>query len=188
MIRINLLPTRRIKSRIELQRQLFVAGVLMGVALGSSVWLTQKQQQTKALYMRRLDQIEAELKSLEKVIKEVRRFEKQSQLLQQKVDVIADLKASQKRPALFLDAISRSLPEQVWLETIQEIGTQMKISGKSLNGNPGIAAFMENLERSPLFGTAELIESKSELFRNRRVMSFTITVPMRSPRSKQATT
>ncbi|GIX46324.1 MAG: fimbrial protein [Candidatus Tectimicrobiota bacterium] len=188
MIRINLLPTRRLQRRLELKRQLLVAAVVLGLTVGGGGWLGQQQQETKSTLLRRLDQLEAELKSLEKIIKEVQQFEKQSKLLQQKIDVINDLKTNQRRPALLLDEISRSLPDQVWLETIQETGSSVKISGKSLNGNPGIAAFMENLEHSPLFGTAELVESKSEIFRQRRVMSFTITVPIRLPQKKQATT
>jgi hypothetical protein len=44
---------------------------------------------------------------------------------------------------------------------------------------------MKNIERSPFFGTAGLVESKSETLQNRPVMSFTITVPV-VPKKKQA--
>jgi Tfp pilus assembly protein PilN len=77
------------------------------------------------------------------------------------------------------------LPEQVWLEAIQETGPTLKITGKSLNGNPGVADFMKNIERSPFFGTAGLVESKSEMLLNRPVMTFTITVPV-VPKKTQA--
>jgi len=83
--------------------------------------------------------------------------------------------------------LSRSLPEQVWVISIQEQGQDIRITGKSLNGNIGIATFMENMGSSPLFGTAELIESKTELFLDRQVVSFTLTVPFEKPKSEQAT-
>jgi hypothetical protein len=54
-----------------------------------------------------------------------------------------------------------------------------------LNGNPGVADFMKNIERSPFFGTAGLVESKSEMLLNRPVMTFTITVPV-VPKKTQA--
>jgi hypothetical protein len=56
-----------------------------------------------------------------------------------------------------------------------------------LNGNIGIATFMENMGTSSWFGTAELVESKAEIFLNRPVVSFTLTVPIRKPKSEQAT-
>ena len=71
---------------------------------------------------------------------------------------------------------------------IEEKGKGMRITGKSLNGNVGIATFMENMSNSPWFGTAELVESKSEEFLNRPVVSFTVTVPVKKPKSEQATT
>jgi Tfp pilus assembly protein PilN len=86
-----------------------------------------------------------------------------------------------------LDALSRSLPEKVWVISIQEQDKGMRITGKSLNGNVGIAAFMENIGSSSWFGTAELIESKTEMFLDRQVVSFTLTVPFEKPKSEQAT-
>ncbi len=86
-----------------------------------------------------------------------------------------------------IDALSRSLPEQVWVVGIQETGPGMRITGKSLNGNVGIATFMENMGNSPWFGTAELVESKSEIFLKRSVVSFTLTVPILKPKSERAT-
>lgn len=71
--------------------------------------------------------------------------------------------------------------------SIHEKGKGMRITGKSLNGNVGIATFMENMGNSPWFGTAELVESKSEVFLNRPVVSFTLTVPIRKPKIERAT-
>jgi Tfp pilus assembly protein PilN len=185
MIRINLLLVREVKQRLELRRQLQVACGCLIVALGVGGWLFYKQGQTRLARLHELDQLQAELKALDKIVKEVEQFEKQARLLEKKHDVIGDLQAGKRIPAPLLDEISRRLPEQVWLEVIQETGPALKISGKSLNGNPGVADFMKNIERSPFFGTAGLVESKSETLQNRPVMSFTITVPV-VPKKKQA--
>jgi type IV pilus assembly protein PilN len=187
MIRINLLLVREVKRRLELRQQLQVACLLLIVAVGFGGWLFYTQAQTRAARAHELEQLKAELKSLEKVIKEVEQFQKQTALLEKKIGVVGDLKANQRLPAPLLDEISRRLPEQVWLEAIQDAGTSVKISGKSLNGNPGVADFMKNIEGSPFFGTAGLVESKSETFREQQVMSFTITVPIIMPQKKPAT-
>jgi type IV pilus assembly protein PilN len=186
MIRINLLPVREVKRRLALRRQLQTAAALFILAVGCGAWLFYTQGQTRQAQARELEQLQAELKSLEKIVKEVEQFQKQAALLEKKVEVIGGLKVSRRLPAPWLDEISQRLPEQVWLETIQESGTGLQIRGKSLNGNPGVADFMKNIERSPFFGTAGLVESKSENVQDRQVMTFTITVPIAPPQKKQA--
>lgn len=187
MIRINLLSARVVRHQAVLRQQLMVAAALLLLTVGGGGWLFYVQGQERQARTRELEQMQAELKSLEKIVKEVEQFQKQVGFLEKKVEVIANLKASQRFPASWLDEISRQLPEQVWLEAIQESGTGLQIRGKSLNGNPAVADFMKNMERSPLFGVAGLVESKSENFQDRQVMSFTITVPLASPQKKPAT-
>lgn len=187
MIRINLLLVREVKRRIELQRQIQVACVLLILALVGGAWTFYTQGQTRRARQARLLDIERELKSLEKILKEVKQFEERTALLQRKIDTIGDIRKNRRLPAPYLDELSRRLPEQIWLVAVQESGSSIKISGRSLNGNPGVADFMKNIELSPLFGTAGLIESKSETIRDRSVMSFTITVPLLTPKKEQAT-
>ena len=188
MIRINLLLVREVKRRIELRRQIQVACVVLILALLGGAWTFYTQGQTRRARQARLLDIERELKSLEKILKEVKQFEERTALLQRKIDTIGDIKKNRRLPAPYLDELSRRLPDQIWLVAVQEEGgNRIKISGRSLNGNPGVADFMKNIERSPLFGTAGLIESKSETVRDRSVMSFTITVPLLTPKKEQAT-
>ena len=118
--------------------------------------------------------------------KEVEEFEEQVELVQRKIDAVQVAKSSQRVPARYLDEISHSLPEQVWLVALQESGLRMRISGKSLNGDPGVADFMTNIGQSPLFGTASLVESKSEIIDDHQVKSFTITVPLVAVEKGQA--
>ncbi|MDH3598770.1 MAG: PilN domain-containing protein [Candidatus Tectomicrobia bacterium] len=188
MIRINLLPAREAKRRIVLRNQLQLTVLLLlllGVGL-SAIAISQRQQ--RAELEQELVRVETEIASLENIVKEVEAFQSRKDQLQRQIEVVTNLKKNQRRPALVMDALSRSLPNQVWLQQVQEQGVGMKITGKSLNGNVGIAAFMENMGRSPWFGTAELVESKSEVFLNRPVVSFTVTVPLTMPKTTQATT
>jgi Tfp pilus assembly protein PilN len=137
--------------------------------------------------MAELGRIEAEIASLEEIVKEVEAFKAKRTQLQKQIEVVDGLKENQRRPAPVLDALSRSLPDQVWIVSMQEKDKDLRITGKSLNGNVGIAAFMDNMGSSPWFGTAELIESKTEMFLDRSVVSFTLTVPIQKPKSEQAT-
>jgi type IV pilus assembly protein PilN len=187
MIRINLLPAREAKRRVELRNQLQVAILLLVLAVAAGVWLTYTQNQTKAARVAELRRIEAEIASLDRLVKEVNAFQRRKELLHKQVEVITALRTNQQRPAPVLDALSDSLPEQVWLLKVNEAGNSLQITGNSLNGMVGIAAFMDNLERSPWFGNAELIESKSDALAERTVVSFTLTVPITAPKPAPVT-
>ena len=188
MIRINLLPAREAKRRIILRRQLQLTVLLLGCTLVMVLVVARGQSKVKATHVAELGRIDGEIAALNHIVKEVEAFQAKRDVLQKQIEVVHGLKQGQRRPAPLLDELSRSLPENVWLEEVQERGNGVQITGKSLNGNVGIAAFMENMGRSPWFGTAELVESKSEIFRERAVVSFTLTVPITVPKSKRATT
>lgn len=187
MIRINLLPAREAKRRIELRHQMQVGSLLLVLAVTGGSWLSYTQSQVKTSRKAELARIEAEIASLDSLVKEVNEFQQRSDLLRQQVEVITTLRTQQRRPAPILDALSKSLPDQLWLLKVQETGTGLQITGNSLNGMVGIAAFMDNLEHSPLFGRAELIESKSDTMLDRTVVSFTLTVPITVPKQQQVT-
>ena len=106
--------------------------------------------------------------------------------MEKKVGAIEDLKLKQSRPARWLEEISHCLPEQMWLSSIKDIGGALQISGKSFD-NVGIAAFMENLERSSSFATVELVESKSELMQGRQVVAFMVVARIAVSKKKEAT-
>ncbi|MBM3224816.1 MAG: hypothetical protein FJZ47_13565 [Candidatus Tectomicrobia bacterium] len=180
MIRINLLPAREARRRVELRHQLQLAVVVLFAALGGGAWGYMAQQNELAARQQELAGIEEEIKRLEAVIKEVQKFETQKSVMEKKVSAIEDIKLKQRRPARVLDEISRNLPDQMWLTSIKDAGGGLQIVGKSFD-NVGIAAFMENLERSPAFGSVELIESKSELLQGRQVVTFTVVARLGSP-------
>jgi Tfp pilus assembly protein PilN len=178
MIRINLLQDQGHKNSRELKQQIAVACLLVIATVAFCGWTSLELNQKLNAKQRELRQIETQLKALDKVVKEVEEYEAQVDLVQRKIDAVQMAKNSQRVPARYLDEISRRLPDQVWLVALQESGLRMRISGKSLNGDPGVADFMTNIEQSPLFGTASLVESKAETIDDHQVKSFTITVPL----------
>lgn len=185
MIRINLLPAREARRRIELRHQMQTAVLVVLLALGGGVWGYTTQNSNLEERQQELAQVQEEIKRLEAIIKEVQQFENKKNLLAKKVGAIEDIKTRQRRPARLLDEISRSLPDQMWLLSIKDTGAGMQISGKSFD-NVGIAAFMENLERSLTFGSVELIESKSEILQGRQVVAFTVVARV-AVKKKEAT-
>jgi type IV pilus assembly protein PilN len=186
MIRINLLPAREARRRVALRHQLQAAVVAVLAVVGGSVWAYTTQSSALVMRQHDLSRVEEDLKRLEEIIKEVQKFETKKAQMEKKVGAIEDLKLKQSRPAHLLEDVSHSLPDQMWLSSIKDIGGALQISGKSFD-NVGIAAFMENLERSSWLGTVELIESKSELVQGRQVVAFTVVARIMVSKKKEAT-
>lgn len=186
MIRINLLPAREARRRVELRHQLQIAVLVIVATVAGGVWGYTAQNNAIEERQQELARLEEEIKRLEAIIKEVQKYEAKKAQMEKKVSAIEDIKTKQRRPARLLDEISRGLPDQMWLVSIKDAGGAMQISGKSFD-NVGIAAFMENLERSPSFGSVELVESKSELLQGRQVVAFTVVARLAVSKKKEAT-
>ena len=72
MIRINLLPAREARRRVELRHQFQAAIVVMLAVVGGSVWAYTIQNSELAARQQDLVGVEEEIKRLEEIIKEVR--------------------------------------------------------------------------------------------------------------------
>jgi Tfp pilus assembly protein PilN len=187
MIRINLLPAYEIKERLLLRTQVAVAMLVAVATVVGCGWVMTRQEAEKTARRTALDNIEAQIDSLEETVKQYKAFEAKLDKLTKQLEVVAKLKSSQRRPAPVLAAVSQSLPEHVWITSMQESAGSIQIVGKSLNDESGYVTFMKNLRESPMFSAVDLIESKEETFLDREVVGFTLTVRIKKPKSEQAT-
>lgn len=119
-------------------------GVL--VALGYWFWNKRELSQREEVRVQR----EGEAQKLEAIIKEVAEFEKRKASLQQRIDLINQLKQNQKGPVRIMDQISRDLPDLVWLDSMEVAAGNVSIAGRGLNPN-AIALFIENIKNDPYF-------------------------------------
>jgi len=173
MIRINLLPVREIKKRAVLRRQLDIFGaailiMLVGVGL---VWFIDT---------RTLGQLEAEkagwrieLDRLKPIVDEVNALDQRQTFLNTRLETIQRLRSNQRGPVRVLDELSRHLPEQVWLETIDEGGGIYKVAGYALT-NFAVADLLRNLQRSREFAGVDLVSSEQAVIATRDLKKFII--------------
>src|SRR6266849_111875 len=84
MIRINLLPAREARRRVELRHQLQAAIVVVLAVVGGSVWVYTIQNSELAARQQDLVGVEEEIKRLEEIIKEVQKFETQKTQMEKK--------------------------------------------------------------------------------------------------------
>lgn len=191
MIKINLLsegrrPVVARKSRRpafdfggqDPNNLLMIAGFILGALIAGGRWYQLNSQDRGT--QREVRAAQARYDELEETIEMVDTFERKKQDLERKIQVIKDLKARQKGPVLIMDAISRALPDLLWLESMDIVGTMIKLRGKAFNTN-AVAAFIENLDQVPEFSEPEPRTIQTDGRSGGAVYTFQIDIPFKPP-------
>jgi type IV pilus assembly protein PilM len=158
VIRINLLPVREARRAANMRKQgVFMAGAAgagVAISLILSMWMTARISRERALITAR----ETELKKLEEVQKEVKRFQAEQQEIEQKLAVIDQIEAQRTGPVKIMDELAQRIPQRVWLTGLTASGGMLEIQGHSLDAEI-VADFAAALEESPMLSGVDLRES-----------------------------
>ena len=135
MIRINLLGVERQKVKaaaFDISQHtgaMCVALLVLGSA-GTGWWFWSLRQESAQVDV---DTARAnrEATRLKSVLNEVQQFEVRTKQLQERVQLIERLRGGQSLPVQLLDHISRSLPDMLWLTSLQQEGSAVTIEGRS---------------------------------------------------------
>jgi type IV pilus assembly protein PilN len=169
MIRINLISQTREKPRRKVSTSSFVGSgqkitvactlILALAALGVGWWYWSLHKESARLS----DEIaaaETETRRLQTLIVQVRQFESRKAQLQQRVTLIETLRRGQSSPVHVLDAISRSVPDMLWLTQLDQKGADLTIEGRCMTLT-SISDFVDNLGRSGWFKKpVEIVDSQ----------------------------
>lgn len=130
-----------------------VALLLVGALAALAYWYLQKVEldERKETVAQRAE----EARKLEGIIKEVEDYQKRKDSLQQRIDLINQLKQNQKGPVRIMDQISRDLPDLVWLDRMEIDKGRITLTGRGLNPN-AIALFVENVKNDAYFEEPQL--------------------------------
>jgi type IV pilus assembly protein PilN len=156
MIRINLLAGERraVKASgrtFQIGQKVTVVGSLLLVLTGLLVgWRYWSLTQQKAQYAADIETARREEQRLAEVLKQVADFEAQRAQLQERVQLIDELRKGQSAPVHIIDQISRSLPEMTWLTNVKQEGYDVTIEGRCLSLT-ALSDFVANLEASRYF-------------------------------------
>ncbi len=121
---------------------------LLGILAALGYWLWNKRELAQRQEI--VEQRTAEAQKLEAIIKEVEDYQKRKDSLQQRIDLINQLKQNQKGPVRIMDQISRDLPDLVWIDNMSISGGRVSLAGRGLNPN-AIALFIENVKNDTYF-------------------------------------
>ena len=154
MIRINLLGVERQKAKKALafdpaaQMTLVCSLILVVSVLGIGWWYWSLRQES-AQVDRDIVAAQQEAARLKSLLTEVRQFEQQQAQLQQRVALIQQLRRGQSVPVQLLDHISRSLPDTLWLTSLDQKGNDVTLDGRSTT-LIALSDFVANLGTSGL--------------------------------------
>jgi type IV pilus assembly protein PilN len=168
MIRINLLGgERKVQKKaaaFDLSKQgVTIASSLLIVltAAGVGYWYYLLQQQAARIEadIARARQEQARLRS---ILTEVNDFDTQRAQLQQRVRLIEQLRSGQSVPVQLLDAVSKSVPDMLWLTEMEQKGGDVTIQGQSTT-LISVSDFVGNLGNAPLLqNPIEIVNSTVE--------------------------
>jgi type IV pilus assembly protein PilN len=168
MIRINLLGQIRPKaSRRPVDTGaalpvLFIgAGLVLGVlVLGFLYYSWQQQLNTEN---NKIKALQAQKTDLENIKQQVEAFDKQKQVLQQRVSTIEQLQRDRTGGQDLLDMVANTVSrtENLWLTTMTRKGSSLTIEGSSAYVN-AVANFITALKRSGYFQKVEIKETKQD--------------------------
>ena len=127
---------------------LILALLVLGALAALGYWFLTKR--TLDERENTVEQRTLEAKKLEAIIKEVEDYQKRKDSLQQRIDLINQLKQNQKGPVRIMDRISQDLPDLVWLDQMSVNAGRINLAGRGLNPN-AIANFIENVKNDPYF-------------------------------------
>jgi type IV pilus assembly protein PilN len=176
VIKINLAPpTGRNRQGaapgINLAIVFGAIGGLLVVALGTYGFMLVAD--VGALH-REIEQDQAELARLKPIIAEGQRYRQEKEELERRVNAIEIVARNQSRPAYLLDALADMLPANLWLTRVEEKTQHLKLAGTTYS-SVALSDFMANLRASGKFKEVDLVESRQDLTKSPRTITFEVT-------------
>lgn len=166
MIRVNLLPTERRKTKapafgLQAGQKIALGGSLILLLCGLFVlWRYWALGQDAAQVERDIEAQRREEQRLVQVINEVKDFEARRERLQQRVGLIEELRRGQTAPVHMLDQVSKSLPDMMWLTKMTQSGYDVTMEGNCMSLT-SLSDFVANLEGTRYFARpVEIVTSE----------------------------
>ena len=197
MIRINLLAEGRRPAAVRKSRGMslgdrdwtpiaLLAAILLGVLVTLGYWFLLDRQ--RAGVREEVKVAEAEVERLKPILAEVDEFKAKKADLERKIEVITNLKNQQTGPVRVMDAISRALPELLWLDRMEVSPSTIRLSGRALNVN-AVSNFIENLDKVPEFREPRVqrVNESGDVYQFTITVDYSLTPPPEEGETDQAT-
>jgi len=179
MARINLLPWRE-ELRAQQQKD-FLVQVALAAVFGAAVWGLAHMQVAGMIEHQssRNSFLQAEIRKLDKEIKEIDELEKTKANLLARMNVIQELQSNRPMSVHLMDELVRTLPEGVHLNSFQQNGAKLTLDGVA-QSNARVSAYMRNIDGSDWIDNPGLQAIETRKQERARTAEFTLTARQRN--------
>lgn len=197
MIRINLLPgqqrpkTKRAGGGVpgggaSLQGMMLLGGAILGAIALAVIYFMRAGELEAA--KKRVSELQSEKARLEKVKLEVESYQKQKEILDQRIAVIQELQRNRVGGQELLDVVATTVNrvDSLWLTNLGRRGNSLSIEGTAASIS-AVANLVTQLKRAGYFDKVEIKETRQD-DKNRvvQVFIFTVSADFVLPGSKPA--
>lgn len=147
MARINLLPWREELRKQRQQQFLALLGLAVIITGALMAGVHFYVEQVMDFQRERNAYLQKEIKALDEQIKEINALDKTRQRLEARMNIIQQLQTSRPEIVHLFDELARTLPEGVFLNSVQENNSSIVIKGTA-QSNARVSTYMWNLEKS----------------------------------------
>jgi type IV pilus assembly protein PilN len=145
MLRINLLPVRKIKQKAAAEKELKTFGLALCILLAVLIAWAWMLINTVSGLKEDIADLEKRKQELAKILEEIKKLEEQKAEIERKTGVVDKLAKSRGLTVRVLDAIARNTPnERLWLTSFDQSGGTMNINGVALD-NQTVAEYLDRL-------------------------------------------
>ncbi len=175
MIKLNLLPYRAQRWRLQLLKLVVItlSVLFVVIALITTVHLVTSAHLDGLIAKKQA--LMEENRRLRKKIGKIRNIDRLRKDVESKLAVVDRLQAGRFLSLRALLALSRAIPENVWLNSIKNSRKRIFIQGQGESNN-AVAEFMRQLDASPDFTNVNLDVIKRATVDGVKVRRFTLTM------------
>jgi len=174
MIRINLIPYREAFRQQQIIEYIlvFIAAIAVTLALVVTVdvWITKDLTSFQDEHTL----LKSKNTSLTKKIGELRNLDSLRKEVEDKLKIVDELQAGRFRSLTTLEAIAKSLPQNILLTDIEDKNSTIKLKGYG-ESSQSIANFMRTLDKNKLFNAIRLSVDEAAVVEGANVRKFSLT-------------
>lgn len=179
MIKINLLPKEQRKREPKVNLKL-IGGVALGILVLAGMgyyWWTLRGEADRL--KEEIAQVRKELQRNTELAQQVEQYKADKKRLEERLQVVERLQASQSGPVKLLDQLSLLLPSEVWFTALTKTSDRLVLQGYALS-NFAVANLMINMGKAaPLFQNVELSYTEKAAIEKIPVEKFEVTAEVR---------
>lgn len=155
MHRINLLPWRE-ELRQQRQKNFGVAAAVAVALAAMVVWYTHSYFAARIEHQQRRNAfLEQQIAELDEQIEEIKELETVRERLVNRMQIIDRLQRSRPVIVHLFDELARTVPQGVYLESIEQTGTRFEVKGIA-QSSTRVSNYLREIDDSPWFRDAGL--------------------------------